>query len=147
MSTPMVVAPATKTSFKAKMTMMLVNPGKMWTTNGSIQQIKGAVAEGSITGDISGSATVTEDEALNLKTGEGCVHGKVVMTTAGGTFEGSFAGFVTGFVNVWGKAVGHGTGVFEGQKIMVSYKGHSEMIDGVPTTIADVEGIILSPHG
>ena len=147
MLTPLVAAPATKTPFAGEMTMMLVYPGKVWTTADGIEQVKGAVAEGSITGDISGSMAVTEDETLDLNTGEGYVHGKVVMTTAEGTFEGSFVGFITDYYYMRGKAVGQGTGAYEGQKMMASFEGHSEMVDGVPTTMADLEGIILSPHG
>jgi len=143
-----VVAPAQRTSFTGEMLMMVVDPGRAWITKGGIEQIRGAVAEGSVTGDVlSGSMTVVEDETINLNTGEGCVHGKVVLTAADGTFEGSFVAFVTGGFYVSGRAVGHGTGVYEGQKMMASFEGHLEMVDGVPTTIADVEGMILSPHG
>jgi hypothetical protein len=54
--------------------------------------------------------TVTEDETIDLNTGRGYIHGKVVMTTADGTFEGSFVGFITDFYFVQGKAVGQGAG-------------------------------------
>lgn len=145
-STPLVAAPATKTPFEGEMTTVLVYPGKVWITADGIEQVKGAVAEGSITGDISGSVTVTEDETLDLNTGLGYVHGKVVITTADGTFEGSFVALITGYYYVQGKGVGQGTGAYEGQKMMAWFEGHSEMVDGVPTTTSTVEGIILSPH-
>ncbi len=146
-STPLVAAPAVKTPLTAEMTTMLVDPGKVWITADNIQQVKGAMAEGSITGDISGSIAITEDETLDLNTGEGCAHGRVVLTTADGTFEGHFVAVITDYYYVQGKAVGKGTGVYEGQKMMAWFEGHTEMVDSVPTTFSDVEGIILSPHG
>jgi len=146
-ATPMVAAPATKTTFAAEMTLKIVYPGRVWTTRDGIRQVKGAVAEGNIIGDLTGSLRLTEDSTLDLNTGEGFSHGKVVMTTAVGTFEGSFVGVTTAYLFISGKALGHGTGAYEGQKIMASFEGHGEMINGVPTTIASIEGIILSPQG
>jgi len=146
-STPLVAAPAVKTPFVGEMTLTLVSGGKVWVTASGIEQVKGAGSEGSITGGISGSVTVTEDETIDLFTGVGYAHGKVVMTTADGTFEGSFVAFITDYINMRGKAVGQGTGVYEGQKMMGSFEGHQVLSeDGVLTTVLDVEGIILSPH-
>jgi hypothetical protein len=145
--TPLVSASAVKTPVTGVMTVMLVDPGKVWITADGIEQVKGARGEGSITGDISGSITVIEDETIDLNTGLGWVHGKVVMTTADGTFEGHFVAVITDFYDIQGRAVAMGTGVYEGQKMMGSFVGHSVMVDDVPVTVSNVEGIILSPHG
>jgi len=147
LTTPTAMAPATKTPFTARMTLTPVSQGKVWITPDGIQQVRGAIATGYITGNITGSLKVIEDSTFNLTTGEGSSHGKVVITTPDGTFEGIFTGTTTGYYYFSGKAMGHGTGAYEGQKIMGTYEGHAEIIDGVPTAIADIEGIILSPHG
>lgn len=144
---PMAAAPATKTPFTAQATLIPTSPGKIWITSDGVQQVKGAIAEGTVTGDLTGSLAIIQGATLDLNTGEGFMHGKFTITTAEGTFQGSFTGVITGYFYTSGQAVGHGTGAYEAQKIMGAFNGYQTMIDDVPTTILALEGLILSPHG
>ncbi len=143
---PIALASVTKIPFTAQTILLPVSQGKSWTTPGDIQQAKGVVAEGNITGDITGTVRIVEDETLSLNTGQGVMHGQFMMTTTEGTFKGSFAGEVTGGIILTGKAVGQGTDTYEGQKIMGTYTGHVETTNGIPVTTLNLEGIILLSH-
>jgi len=97
--TPVMAAPATKTLFTAEASFVpgSISTGKGWITKDGIQHVKGAISEGNITGDISGTMWLMSDETVDLNTGEGANHGKFVLTVDGGTFEGSFQSKVTPF--------------------------------------------------
>jgi len=140
-----VMAPATKTPFTAQATFISgnVSPGKMWTTKGNITHIKGSISSGNVTGGLSGTVLVVTDEALDLNTGMGVLHGKFVLTVVGGTFKGSFRGLVTGGIHLSGTVVAQGTGAVEGKKLMGSFEGEAIL---VKVTLM-LEGMILSPKG
>lgn len=145
--TPAVAAPATKTLFTAEASFIpgSISPGKGWVTKGGIQHIKGATSEGTVTGDISGTMLLVSDETMNLNTGKGTNHGRFVLTVDGGTFEGSFQSIVT--LHVFsGTFIGHGTGTYEGQKIMGSHQGELT-VDAIPVVEMVLDGIILLPKG
>jgi len=144
---PTTMAAATMTPLTGQMLITAVSPGKVWVTKDGIQQVKGSTSGGTITGTITGSVQITQYSTLNLKTGRGFFHGKIVITNPDGTFEGSFVGVVTGYYNMTGRGVSQGTGAYEGQKAMTMFKGQMEMRDGVPTAVIEVKGILLNPHG
>lgn len=146
MTTPSASAFAAKTPFTAQAILMPVSQGNAWITLGDIQQAKGVVAEGNITGDITGTVRITEDETLNLNTGQGVMHGQFTITTTEGMFRGSFAGAVKSGVVLTGTAVGQGADLYEGQKIIGAYTGHVETVGGIPVTTLNLEGIILLPR-
>lgn len=144
---PVMAAPATKTPFAAaSFVPRSVSLGKGWITEGGIQQVKGAISEGDVTGDISGSMWIASYETVNLNTGKGNNHGKFVLTVDGGTFEGSFRSVVRplGFSCTF---AGQGTGICRGLKIMGSHEGVLTVVDTTPVVIMTLEGIILSQHG
>lgn len=140
-------APATKTPFTAEASFVPgnISLGQAWVTNGSIQHVKGAESEGTVTGDLSGTSWMWSFETVNLKTGKGVNHGKFSLNLDEGTFEGRWRGKITpeGFSV---KYVGHGTGTYKGQKMMGSATGEV-ILDTPPIVEMVLEGIILSPKG
>jgi len=150
-----VMAAATKTLFTAEASFFPISPGKQWTTEDGILQVKGAIFEGTITSisgpDISGAIWMRVDETLDLNTGEGSLHGKWTITTMPDsyTFEGSAVGVTTPTSpttsHLSGAFIGHGTGDYDGQKMMGSFEG--EVTTGVYPIELNMEGIILSPKG
>lgn len=143
-----VLGRATKTPFTAQVTFISgsVSPGKMWTTKGNITHVKGSISSGNVTGGLTGTVLLVTDEALDLNTGMGVVHGKFVLTVAGGTFKGSSRGLVTGGTHFSGTFVAQGTGAVEGKKLMGSFEG--EVIQAIPVKVTlMLEGMILSPKG
>lgn len=151
--TPVVAAPATKTPFTAGASLAPTSPGKQWITEDGIEQIKGAIFEGTLTSisgpDISGTVWMKMDETVDLNTGMGTLHAKWTITAIDGTFEGSSVGVITPIdpttSYVSGTFIGHGAGDFEGQKIMGSFE--VEVTVEVFPIEMNMEGIILSPKG
>jgi len=155
MIAPVIAAPATKTPFIAEASFVPISPGKQWITKDGISHVKGGISEGTITSisgpDISGAIWMSVDETVDLNTGEGSLHGKWTITAMADsyTFEGSAAGVITSTSpttsHLSGTFIGHGTGAYEGQKIMGSFE--SEVTMGVYPIELNMEGIILSPKG
>lgn len=145
---PVMAAPATKTLFTAEASFIpgSISTGRGWITEDGIQHVKGAISEGTVTGGMSGTFWIMSDEVVDLNTGDGANHGKFVLTINGGTFEGSFQSIVYMYT-FSGTFVGHGTGVYEGQKIMGSHEGELIVVDTLPIVEMVLEGIILSPKG
>jgi len=149
--TPVMAAPATKTTFTSEASFGFgnVSPGEDWTTEDGIYHLKGAVSEGttdihSAYGDMSGTLVIRHSLVIDTNTGLGACHGKFVITVDGlGTFEGSEHGAhtITDHHYITGNLVAKGTGMFEGLKMTASYEG--EVIDGI--VVMDMEGILLSP--
>ena len=155
---PVMAAPAAKIPFTAEAGFGFgnVSPGTQWITADGIYHFKGAVSTGNVSihsalGDMVGTMRMVHDLALDLNTGLGDCHGKFVITVFGvvGTFEGSEHGThtVTDRHYISGGLVAHGTGVFDGLKIMASYTGAIVTIDTHQVTLADIEGILLAPSG
>jgi hypothetical protein len=127
--TMMIVTPAkavTKVDYWATHEMDLVDPGKIWVTEGGIQHVKDSYWRGSSDGSLGNDGIFEvwyEHITLNLVTGEGTFNGKFIITIPDkGTIEGSGRGIITGFVNAPGTFVAtHGTGDFLGSKSMGSY--------------------------
>ncbi len=102
---------------------------------------------------MSGTMTMIHDLALGLNTGLGECHGKfvitiVVDTIVVGTFEGSEHGThtITDHHHISGKLVAKGTGMFDGMKMMGSYEGEIITVDMQQVAVAEIVGILLSPH-
>jgi hypothetical protein len=149
-----VMAPATKTpvsgSFLGSADPDV--PGRVWTSEEGILQIRGAEGAGVTTGDIPGIMTFTLNAAIDMSTGEGRAWGTYVSTDDyGNTFEGIWLVSVTGYVNIEGIGVGHGTGAYEGMLFKSSFWGVNLYLGGLPPEVPngvwfDFVGIILSPH-
>jgi hypothetical protein len=145
--TPALAAPAATIPYTADVELDMDSPGDVWVTAGGIQQIKGAVAEGSfVSADlgITGMMVKEFDCTINVNTGKGTIRGKFVLTVDDvGTLEGSFWGKVTDGTHLAGGVVGHGTGGFEGLKTMGTWEG-----DIIGSQIVNVlDAILLSPQG
>ena len=153
---PVMAAPATKTPFTADVSFVLGNvyAGEEWITMDGIYHVKGQVSQGPVTltpvtGDILvGTMLIVRHATLDLNTGDGSCHGKIVITVNGGTFEGSEQSTITLWgAHISGTFLAQGTGMYEGQTIMASFEGGVVIVDGVKTVVAEFEGIILSPKG
>ena len=150
--TPVMAEPATKISFTGSASVGFgnVSPGKEWITNDGVYHVKGAVSQGeaevhSVLGTMAGIIIMVHDLALDLNSGLGDCHGKVVIAIPGvGTFEGSEHGshMVTDRHFISGDLVARGTGGFDGLMMKGSYEG--EMLDQVME--AEIEGTLLSPN-
>jgi hypothetical protein len=142
-----VMAPATKTPVTAHVVFITgnVSPGKMWTTEDNILQVRESISTGNVTGDITGTVQFVMGQTLDMNTGLGVNHGKFVITVAGGgTYEGSFRSALVG-LSFTGTFVGQGTGPLEGQKIMGSYEGQITLVDSLHLVHMNIEGVILEP--
>lgn len=142
-------AKATKTSYTGVETVVSVGmPEKEWVSDG-ILHVRGLIlgTDFDVTidgGTFSFSVEVAFGFNLDLATGDGNGFGTVRLdgTLGGlpGTFEGRFvAKFTGGVLSV--QYVGHGSGGFEGMKIMGA--GTEDPAAGVTMHA----GIILDPHG
>ena len=152
---PVMAAPATKTPFTAEASFVPgnVDLGEEWITEDLIYHVKGQVGEGPVTGDIIGWLTIVRHATLDLNTGDGSCHGKIVITVDGvGTFEGTEQSTITAgggtpeIPGISGTFEAHGTDTYEGQKIMASFEG-GVIRDTVVTVVVVFEGIMLSPKG
>jgi len=153
---PVMAAPATKTPFTAEASFVPGNvyPGEEWITEDLIYHVKRQVGEGPVTGDIEGWSTIVRHATLDLKTGEGSCHGKIVITVVVdtvvvGTFEGTEQSTITAYggtpetPGISGTFIAYGTDTYEGQKMMASFEGG--LIGD--TVVVVFKGIILSPKG
>ncbi len=94
----------------------------------------------SLTGEIiSGTLSAVVNANIDMTTGGGDNFGSFAITTAEGAWEGRFSGTYTAGVPS-GEFVGHGSGTFEGMKIMGTFSA-------VTPDVAMLEGTILDPHG
>jgi hypothetical protein len=145
--------PATKIPFTGSASFVFGNdfPGEVWITDDGIYHVKGAVSRGDanvyhpLFGPMEGTMIMEHDLVLNLNTGLGHCHGKVVIEVPGvGTFEGSEHGshMIADRHYISGSLVAKGTGGFNGLKMKGSYEG--EMLNQVAE--AEMEGTLLSPN-
>ncbi len=144
---PVMSAPAIKTSFIAEASFVPgnISQGSIWTTKDGIQHVRGAVSEGTITGDLTGTFLIISYETVDFNTGEGVNHGKFTLILDGGTFEGSFQSTISMYT-FSGTFVGHGTDTYKGQKLMGLHEGEL-ILDTIPVVQMTLEGIMLSPKG
>ncbi len=144
---PVMSAPAMKTSFMAEASFVPgnISQGTMWTTKDGIQHVRGAISEGTISGDLSGTFSIISHETVDLNTGEGVNHGKFILILDEGTFEGSFQSTIVMYT-FSGTFIGHGTGAYKGQKLMGLHEGEL-IFDTIPVVQMTLEGIMFSPKG
>jgi hypothetical protein len=119
-------------------------PKDVWIDDEGIQHFRRLPVSLNVEGDLEGTSTVVVNLNINWATGNGDESGwsRFEGTWNGltGTFEGRFSQTITDFIGV-GHGVSHGTGDFEGMKLMTSFTGN------VLTNYREWEGIILDPHG
>ena len=145
---PTVMAdPSTKTPVTATSERIGVVPGEQWTTNGGIIQIRGQQVTYKVTLNIFGESSLfglssnVWNGRVNPKTGKMIIHYETVWTFSGGSFEGVLQSRLESspppyeYYEIHG--VLKGTGVFEGQKLMLSYEGS--------TINPEWTGILLRP--
>src|SRR5207249_1249531 len=106
-------AAATTTDITATATLTVTDPGNQWVSGG-IFHLRNQTQSGPVTGDITGTVTVTgrSDVTVADMTGKGS--GKFTITAGAGTWEGSCEGSFDGRV-FSGKLVTQGIGAFAGQ--------------------------------
>jgi hypothetical protein len=135
-------AAATTTPVMATVTLAITAPGKQWLSD-SIAHIRDQTQSGSVSGDLTGTATVMGRSDVAVATMDGTASGKFTITAtapAVGAFEGSFAGTYTGGV-FSGKIVGQGTGAFAGQIL------RGTISQAAPNMVYTLTGTILNPGG
>lgn len=145
---PIMATPAARIPYTANVSLVIISPGEVWTTEGGILQVRELIAEGTFNsadlGIVDAIMWKKLDYTLNTITGKGTMHGKFVLTVDGaGTFEGSFRDKITDSTHLSGTVVGQGTGGFAGWKTMGTWYG--DIIDGTIENVLDA--IILSPKG
>ncbi len=140
----LVQAQAMKTPFTATQTQTGSGmPERFWVDDDGVAHGRRHPFTFELTGDISGTASSTISWNIDLATGDGDLHGSVVLDVTwdgrSGTFVGRFSGTFTSWFSSW-ESVAHGTGVFEGMKM---FRTGTPAGPGVWT----VDGMILSPRG
>jgi hypothetical protein len=109
-------------------------PEKVITTDGGIIQMQGVTRTGRVTLTIDGQTPIvgTEEEvmdfSINTNNLEIVAHShKLIFTFAGGTFEGQKTSMETGVISIRQipqtlvqHTIMHGTGIFDGQKLMLT---------------------------
>ena len=124
----MVLSPVkaiTKETYTMHMELALIDPGKQWVSEEGILHIRDAHWNGTVEGTL-GTGTYDGWVSVNINraTQEGTLSEKWVITfTSQDTLAGSSRGKLT-MPFVLGTSAGtHGTGDFEGAKLMGSWKG------------------------
>jgi hypothetical protein len=148
-ATPVMAAPATKTSYTATVTLSISGPGVTWVTEGGITLIKGQEYMGLFTStdpSLTGIMVKVCDIMINENTGTGTIHGTFILTPNGGagTLEGTFRGRITDNTHLAGTVVGQGTGDFEGSVTRGTWEG--DMVLG-SQMINVLDATLLSPRG
>jgi len=149
---PGVQAKATRTPFTGRETFAPVgDPERAWVDDDGIQHVRGFPILGTFDGDLfSWSNDVVFGFNLDLATGDGNGFGTcdfdVTWGEDSGTFEGRFIAKIIGGVGgvFTVDFSGHGSGDFEGMKIMGTGTGS---MTGPGTGWLEHEGIILNAHG
>ena len=99
----------------------ILDPGKEWVTRQGVLHIRGQVRKNRVESSeprVDGWNTLIVNVNLDLRTMKGTLAGTfmIVPNTIDGAFEGTFQAQITdGLAS--GKAVAHGTGALEGQKL------------------------------
>ena len=116
-SAPTVTGPlfaaATTTDITATATLTITDPGNQWVSGG-IFHLRNQTQSGPVTGEITGTATVTGRSDVSVADMTGTGSGKFTITAGADTWEGSYEGRFDGGV-FSGKLVAQGTGAFAGQ--------------------------------
>jgi hypothetical protein len=143
----MVLSPVkaiTKETYTMHMELELMDPGIQWVSGKGILHIRDANWNGTVVGTLgTGTYEGWVSVNINLATQEGTVSEKWVITiTSQDTLAGSSRGKLT-MPFVSGTSVGtHGTGDFEGAKIMGSYEGVHPSLTQI---VVDANGTIICP--
>ena len=135
-------AAATTQDITATVNLAITVPGTL-RVMGGIAHIRDQTQSGSVSGDLTGTATVMGRSDVAVATMDGTASGKFTITVtapAAGTFEGSFAGTYTGGV-FSGHTVGQGTGAFAGQIL------RGTISQTAPNRSYTLTGTILNPGG
>jgi len=121
------MAPATKTIVAGEFFGYLIDPGTQWISEEGIVQIRDAVGNGTMTGDLPGMMTFIINAAFDPTTGTAKAWGKYVSTdNYGNTFEGNFLATISYWGNhIEGSSEGHGTGAYEGMILKNKYSGYN----------------------
>jgi len=129
---------------QSHMELELLDPGKRWVDEEGILQIRDSYWNGTYEGTLGiGTYECWVSVSLNPLTGEGTLSEKWLITTSQGTLAGSDRGKIT-MPQFSGTFVGtHGTGDFEGVKIIGSFKGYHPIIDGE----IDLEHVVANAWG
>ena len=125
------------------MVLYLLDPGERRFSDG-ILQIRDSYWNGTYEGDLgTGTYEGWVSVSINLATGKGTLSEKWLITiTSQGTLAGSSRGKIT-MPFISGTFVGtHGTGDFEGVKIMGSWNGFHPNLE---TVEVETEGTIIRP--
>ena len=120
------------------------DPARAWIDEDGISHIRGQPYWVEVIGDLEGEAISVCYLNLDLATGNGDGGGTVTYNVSWGELSGSFEGrFIVTLTDWWaaGHGVAHGTGDFEGMKLMITLEGNFFW------PWRDWEGIILDPHG
>jgi hypothetical protein len=131
------------------------SPEKVIITEGGVIQMQGVTRTGRVTLTIDGQTPLvgTEEEvmdfSINTNTLEIVAHShKLVFTFTGGTFEGQKTSYETGVISIRQipqtleqHTVMHGTGTFDGQKLMLTEDWALATATGPPTYI----GVLIIP--
>ncbi len=130
---------AATTPITATASLTVTDPGTTQVSAG-IAHIRDQTQAGPVSGDITGTLTVTgrSDVAVATETGTGS--GTFTIVTADGNWEGRFAGrFEAGLFS--GKIVAQGSGGLAGLNL------RGTISQTAPNRVYDLAGTILSPGG
>ena len=117
--TASLLAAPTTTPFSVSGTLAITDPGTQWVSEDGIGHIRDQTQSGLVSGDVTGSITVTGKSNVEVATETGSGSGRFTLTTSDGTWEGSFHGtFAAGVFS--GKLMARGSGVWEGMRLKAS---------------------------
>ncbi|HEV2749184.1 MAG TPA: hypothetical protein VGV12_01525 [Gemmatimonadales bacterium] len=132
-------AAATTTLVSASGTLTITDPGKQWVSD-DVAHTRDQIQTGPVSGDLSGSITVTGRADVTVATQTGTGSGEFTITATGGTWEGRFEGRFDGGV-FFGNLVAHGTGDVAG----LILRGTISQTE--PNRFYMLTGTILNPGG
>jgi hypothetical protein len=145
---PIMAAPATKIPVTATSERTGVVSGESWTTNGGVTHFRDYQVTYDISlniegeGSLAGISSNVWNGRVNTKTGKAVLQYNAIWSFPGGSFEGVIQSRLESYPPPYEYYEIHcvlkGTGVFEGQKLMLSYEG--------TTTDPVWEGFLLRPN-
>jgi hypothetical protein len=150
--TGIVWAKATKTPISGILTVQISGPpARHWVDDEGIEHYRGLPGLYTFTsGPLTGTGSAVVNTNIDLLTGNGDESGAATFDVTWGELSGTFEGRLNATYTAWlstGTAVYHGSGDFEGMKIMMSYNlDPTGSPPGTPWP-ADYEAIVLDPHG
>ncbi len=140
------LARASSTPFTAVGALQnVVDPGEVVVTPGGVLHVRNQVVDGPLTGDLTGTLTVTSNDVsivLNKGDGEGPGHGTFTITAAEGEWSGRFEGQVDGPVFA-GHFQAQGTGASAGTTIQGTFTDEANPV----LNLFVLSGFIRDPNG